>query len=190
MKNFLIYICCECPNKICSKINYFFNLIKQGQNQEKNYTKVSSNIQNLEESNDINNPAKILSSEEINEMIKDQIKYNKEQANSNNGYKIIKQKNPDDGIKTGELINVEEIKKEMNQIEFYILIIMIILYAISAIIYYRIGNNLIENDIQEILDEKYKSHKNIKRKKRSKTKVSKSININQNMEQKPKEKKN
>ena len=118
MKNFLIYICCECPNNICSKINYFFNLIKQGQNQEKNYTKVSSNIQNLEESNDINNPAKILSSEEINEMIKDQIKYNKEQANSNNGYKIIKQKNPDDGIKTGELINVEEIKKEMNQIEF------------------------------------------------------------------------
>ena len=118
MKNFLIYICCECPNNICSKINYFFNLIKQGQNQEKNYTKVSSNIQNLEESNDINNPSKILSSEEINEMIKDQIKYNKEQANSNNGYKIIKQKNPDDGIKTGELINVEEIKKEMNQIEF------------------------------------------------------------------------
>ena len=47
-------------------------------------------------------------------------------------------------------------------------IIMIILYTISAIIYYRIGNNLIENDIQEILDEKYKSHKNIKRKKNSK----------------------
>jgi hypothetical protein len=118
MKNFLIYICCECPNNICSKINYFFNLIKQGQNQEKKYTQVSSNIRNLEDNNDINNPAKILSSEEINEMIKDQIKYNKEQANSNNGYKIIKQKNPDDGIKTGELINVEEIKKEMNQIEF------------------------------------------------------------------------
>ena len=118
MKTFLIYICCKCPNNICSKINYFFNLIKQGQNQEKNYTPVSSNIKNLEENNDINNPAKILSTEEINEMIKDQIKYNKEQVNSNNGYKIIKQKNPDDGIKTGELINVEEIKKEMNQIEF------------------------------------------------------------------------
>ena len=118
MKNFLIYICCECPNNICSKINYFFNLIKQGQNQEKNYTPVSSNIKNLEENNDINNPAKILSPEEINEMIKDQIKYNKEQVNSNNGYKIIKQKNLDDGIKSGELINVEEIKKEMNQIEF------------------------------------------------------------------------
>jgi hypothetical protein len=118
MKTFLIYICCECPNNICSKINSFFNLIKQGQNQEKKYIQVSSNIRNLEDNNDINNPAKILSSEEINEMIKDQIKYNKEQANSNNGYKIIKQKNPDDGIKTGELINVEEIKKEMNQIEF------------------------------------------------------------------------
>ena len=75
----------------------------------------------------------------------------------------------------------------LKNLEFYILIIMIILYAISAIIYYRIGNNLIENDIQEILDEKYKSNKNIKRNKRSKTKVSKIININPNIEPKPKE---
>ena len=50
-------------------------------------------------------------------MIKNQIKYSKEQ-NSGNGYKIIKQKNPDDGPKIGELINMEEIKKEINQIEF------------------------------------------------------------------------
>ena len=117
MKTFLIYICCECPNNICSKINSFFNLIKQGQNQEKKYTQVSSNIRNLEDNNDINNPAKILSSEEINEMIKDQIKYSKEQTNSN-GYKIIKQKNPYDSVKSEELTNMEEIKKEINQIEF------------------------------------------------------------------------
>ena len=65
----------------------------------------------------MNNPAKILSSEEINEMIKDQIKYSKEQTNSN-GYKIIKQKNPYESVKSGELMNMEEIKKEINQIEF------------------------------------------------------------------------
>ena len=58
-----------------------------------------------------------MSSEEINEMIKDQIKYSKEQTNSN-GYKIIKQKNPYDSVKSEELTNMEEIKKEINQIEF------------------------------------------------------------------------
>ena len=50
-------------------------------------------------------------------MIKDQIKYNKEQNNSN-GYKIVKQKNPEDSIKSDDMINIEEIKKEINQIEF------------------------------------------------------------------------
>ena len=64
-----------------------------------------------------NTPAKILSSEEINEMIKNQIKYSKEQSNAN-GYKIIKQKNYDDTPKTGELLNLEQIKNEINQIEF------------------------------------------------------------------------
>ena len=75
----------------------------------------------------------------------------------------------------------------LKNLEFYILIIMIILYAISAILYYRIGSNLIENDIQEILDEKYKNDKSIKRKKRSKTKTSKSLNINNLIGQNPKE---
>ena len=50
-------------------------------------------------------------------MIKYQIKYSKEQFNVNE-YKIIKQKNSDDVPKTGELLNLEEIKNEINQIEF------------------------------------------------------------------------
>ena len=121
MKNFISYICCELPyNKIsnlCLKFNSFFHSIKQEPIQNKSYSQIPSNMENSEENNDINNPAKILSSEEINEMIKDQIKFSKEQNNSN-GYKIIKQKNPYDSIKSEEGINVEEIKKEINQIEF------------------------------------------------------------------------
>ena len=121
MKNFISYICCEFPyNKItnlCSKFNSFFHSIKQNPVQNKIYSEIPSNIENNEEISDINNPAKILSSEEINEMIKDQIKYSKEQNNAN-GYKIIKQKSPYDSIKSEEGINVEEIKKEINQIEF------------------------------------------------------------------------
>ena len=50
-------------------------------------------------------------------MIKNQIKYSKEQSNINE-YKMIKQKNSDDSPKTGEMLNLEEIKNEINQIEF------------------------------------------------------------------------
>ena len=50
-------------------------------------------------------------------MINNQIKYSKEQANTN-GYKIIKQKNSEDIPKTGVMLNLEEIKNEINQIEF------------------------------------------------------------------------
>ena len=50
-------------------------------------------------------------------MINNQIKYNKEQSNINE-YKIIKQKNTDDLPKTEEMLNLEEIKNEINQIEF------------------------------------------------------------------------
>ena len=116
MKNCLIEICCKYPYNIasffCSKINSIFGI----NNSEKNQNKEFSSIPNIE-TNDIKNPAKILSSEEINEMINDQIKYSKEQTNSN-GYKIIKQKNNDDMPKAGELLNLEEIKNEINQIEF------------------------------------------------------------------------
>ena len=120
MKNCLS-ICCKYPYNIasflCAKINSIFPISNSSNIEQKEFSKIPSNIENSEENNDVNNPAKILSSEEINEMIKDQIKYSKEQTNSN-GYKIIKQKNPYDSVKSGEIMNMEEIKKEINQIEF------------------------------------------------------------------------
>ena len=121
MKNYLSKICCKYPYNIgsflCSKINSFIHIITPQKFQQKEFSQIPSNIENSEENSEINNPAKILSTEEINEIIKDQIKYSKEQTNSN-GYKIIKQKNPYDSVKSGELMNMEEIKKEINQIEF------------------------------------------------------------------------
>ena len=59
-----------------------------------------------------------MSSQEINEMINNQLKYNNKEQSNNNGYKIIKQQNWDDTPKTGELLNLEEIKNKINQIEF------------------------------------------------------------------------
>ena len=100
----------------CHKtFNAFQNIIKcfKKSEQSPDDAEINTNSNN----NDGSIPAKILSSEEINEMINNQIKYNKEQANTN-GYKIIKQKNNEDMPKTGELLNLEEIKNEINQIEF------------------------------------------------------------------------
>jgi hypothetical protein len=108
----MISKCCNATFNFFQNFYLQINKCIKRINKTQGYEQISPNINNEE-----HKPAKILSSEEINEMIKNQIKYSKEQTNSN-GYKIIKQKNPDDGIKTGELINVEEIKKEMNQIEF------------------------------------------------------------------------
>ena len=108
--NYISLCCGESFNKIkliCLKINEYF---KKSDNSQK-YSQISSN------NNEENKPAKILSSEEINEMIKNQIKYSKEQSNINE-YKMIKQKNSDDSPKTGEMLNLEEIKNEINQIEF------------------------------------------------------------------------
>ena len=116
MKNCLSEICCKYLFSIPSFFYTRITSIFSSTNDEKNQNKEFSRISNIENS-EVNNPAKILSSEEINEMIKDQIKYSKEQTNSN-GYKIIKQKNPYDSVKSEELTNMEEIKKEINQIEF------------------------------------------------------------------------
>ena len=116
MKNCLSEICCKYLFNIPSFFYTRITSIFSRTNDEKNQNKEFSRIPNIENS-EVNNPAKILSSEEINEMIKDQIKYSKEQTNSN-GYKIIKQKNPYDSVKSEELSNMEEIKKEINQIEF------------------------------------------------------------------------
>ena len=116
MKNCLSEICYKylfnIPSFFYTRITSIFSSTYDGKNQNKEFSRIP-NIENSE----VNNPAKILSSEEINEMIKDQIKYSKEQTNSN-GYKIIKQKNPYDSVKSEELSNMEEIKKEINQIEF------------------------------------------------------------------------
>ena len=116
MKNCLSEICCKylfnIPSFFYTRITSIFSSTSGEKNQNKEFSRIP-NIENSE----VNNPAKILSSEEINEMIKDQIKYSKEQTNSN-GYKIIKQKNPYDSVKSEELTNMEEIKKEINQIEF------------------------------------------------------------------------
>ena len=105
----MISSCCQ------KTFNAFQNIIKyfKKSNKSPEYTEVNTNSNSNEESI----PAKILSSEEINEMINNQLKYNKEQTNTT-GYKIIKQKNNDDMPKTGELLNLEEIKNEINQIEF------------------------------------------------------------------------
>jgi hypothetical protein len=102
-------LCCK---KSYDLIKYIYLKIKQTKNQE--YIQISSNPNN---NNEENQPANILSSEEINEIIKNQKKYNKEQSNINE-YKIIKQKNSDDLPKTEEMLNLEEIKNEINQIEF------------------------------------------------------------------------
>ena len=103
-----ISLCCK---KSYGLMKYIYLNIKHNKNQE--YIQISSNPNNNEE----NKPANILSSEELNEMIKNQIKFNKEHTNINE-YKIIKQKNSDDLPKTEEMLNLEEIKNEINQIEF------------------------------------------------------------------------
>ena len=107
----MISSCCE---KISNLFKIVFNIINKcskQSNKNQEYTHINTNSNNEEK------PAKILSSEEINEMINAQKKYSQEQSNTN-GYKIIKQKNTDDIPKTGELLNLEEIKNEINQIEF------------------------------------------------------------------------
>ena len=102
----------------CKKIMNIFNIITKPIKFIKKHNVIQEDTDiNAISNNEENKPAKILSSEEINEMINNQIKYNKEQANTNE-YKIIKQKNSEDVPKTGELLNLEEIKNEINQIEF------------------------------------------------------------------------
>ena len=60
--------------------------------------------------NEEEQPAKILSSEEIGNMINNQIKYNEEKVNLSE-YKIVKDNKEDE-------INVNELKHEIQQVEF------------------------------------------------------------------------
>ena len=107
----MISSCCEKFFIIFKLIYNKLNKCLKKENKSQEYAQINSNSNNEEK------PAKILSSEEINEIINEQIKYSKESSNTN-GYKIIKQKNSEDTPKTGELLNLEEIKNEINQIEF------------------------------------------------------------------------
>ena len=107
----MISSCCEKFFNIFKLIYDKLNKCLKKENKSQEYAQINSNSNNEEK------PAKILSSEEINEIINEQIKYSKESSNTN-GYKIIKQKNSEDTPKTGELLNLEEIKNEINQIEF------------------------------------------------------------------------
>ena len=107
----MISSCCEKFFNIFKLIYNKLNKCLKKENKSQEYAQINSNSNNEEK------PAKILSSEEINEIINEQIKYSKESSNTN-GYKIIKQKNSEDTPKAGELLNLEEIKNEINQIEF------------------------------------------------------------------------
>jgi len=68
----------------------------------------SENLFNTEEEQ----PAKILSSEEIGNMINNQIKYNEEKINLNE-YKIVKENKEEDVN-----LNLNELKSEIQQVEF------------------------------------------------------------------------
>ena len=93
-------------------IIYFFYRIKY---QLKKFWKERQRKKEFFSANLFNNeeeqPAKILSSEEIGNMINDQIKFNEEHPNISE-YKIVKETSDDTNI------NVNDIKKEIGQVEF------------------------------------------------------------------------
>ena len=78
----------------------------------------------------------------------------------------------------------------LKNLEFYILIIMAFLYTGSGILFYRMGYPLLENDIREILDNKYENNSKkrkstkkfktpkIKRKSNSSKKIIPDVNAN------------
>ena len=100
--------CSECFNCI---IDFFYRikyqLKKFWKERQRKKEFFSANLFNNEEEQ----PAKILSSEEIGNMINDQIKFNEEHPNISE-YKIVKEINDDTNI------NVNDIKKEIGQVEF------------------------------------------------------------------------
>ena len=98
----------ECFNCIIDsfyRIKYQINKYSKERKRKKEY--FSAYWFNNEEEK----PAKILSSEEIGNMINNQIKYNEEHPNISE-YKIVKEINDDTNI------NVNDIKKEIGQVEF------------------------------------------------------------------------
>ena len=100
--------CSECFNCI---IDFFYRikyqLKKFWKERQRKKEFFSENLFNNEEEQ----PVKILSSKEIGNMINDQIKFNEEHPNISE-YKIVKEINDDTNI------NVNDIKKEIGQVEF------------------------------------------------------------------------
>jgi hypothetical protein len=101
--------CSECFNCI---IDFFYRIKYQvkkfWKERQRKKEFFSANLFNNEEEQ----PAKILSSEEIGNMINDQIKFNEEHPNISE-YTIVKEIKDEP-----EKINVNEIKKEIGQVEF------------------------------------------------------------------------
>ena len=100
--------CSECFNCIMDffyRIKYQVKKFWKERQRKKEF--FSANLFNNEEEQ----PAKILSSEEIGNMINDQIKFNEEHPNISE-YKIVKETSDDTNI------NVNDIKKEIGQVEF------------------------------------------------------------------------
>ena len=100
--------CSECFNCIMDffyRIKYQVKKFWKERQRKKEF--FSANLFNNEEEQ----PAKILSSEEIGNMINDQIKFNEEHPNISE-YKIVKETSDDTNI------NNNDIKKEIGQVEF------------------------------------------------------------------------
>ena len=79
----------------------------------------------------------------------------------------------------------------LKNLEFYILIIMAVLFAGSGILFYRMGYPILENDIKEILDNIYENQQRNKKKTRSRSRKVKSTinNVNNNNISNPKKRK-
>ena len=109
----------NCPSFIISIYTYLLNIITTFYYKIKKFIKIKKLDRDYFALNLMNNdePANILSSDEINDMIQNQIKFNKEHSNINE-YKIIKQHNKEDFPQDAKLLNVNEIRNEINQIEF------------------------------------------------------------------------
>ena len=99
--------CLPCIYNTLYRIKY--QIIKFWKERKRKREFFSANLFNNEEEEQ---HAKILSSEEIGNMINDQIKFNEEHPNISE-YTIVKEIKDD-----SEKINVNEIKKEIGQVEF------------------------------------------------------------------------
>ena len=109
----------KCPGFLMTIYTYLLNIISTLYYKILQYIKNKKLKRDFFALNLMNNdgPTNILTSDEINDMINSQIKFNKDRTNINE-YKIIKQHNKEDFPQDQKLLNVNEIRNEINQIEF------------------------------------------------------------------------